>query len=305
MVYFTEQEVKGLLNVQQAVGILRQAFTHFAAGRASHQPRRRLFLDTGAVLHSMTGAVGKYFGTKVYTTHPKHGAYFTVLLYDAETARPLAQYEANWLGQIRTGAVSGLATDLLTPPRAVTVGCIGSGFQARSQVEAVAAVRNVASVAVWSRRDEKRNEFAREVGDAINVPVRAAASAEDATEGVDILITATYSKDPVIDERAIGTSTLVLAMGSNHPQRRELPGELVRRSRVVVEDKEACRIEAGDLLLAVDPAEWESFEELKTLVANPLLARATTGQTTIFKSVGIGLEDVAVAGWLYEQKAAG
>src|SRR3982751_2351509 len=130
---FTEDEVRRLLPMKTAIEVVREAFIEFGAGRAKHQPRRRLFLDNGVALHSMTGAVGKYFGTKIYTTHPKDGApSFTVILFDAETAKPLAQFEANWMGQIRTGAVSGVATDLLAPKKPVTVGCIGTGFQARS-----------------------------------------------------------------------------------------------------------------------------------------------------------------------------
>jgi ornithine cyclodeaminase/alanine dehydrogenase-like protein (mu-crystallin family) len=176
----------------------------------------------------MTGACGKYFGTKVYTTHPKHGAWFTVLLFDAETAHPLAQLEANWLGQIRTGAVSGLATDLLAPKGALAVGCIGAGFQARSQIEAIAAVRQLSSVRVWSRTPEKREQFASDLKSSLNLPAEVAASADELADGSDVLVTATWSREPVASDAAVRNGTLVLAMGSNNPGRRELPGTLVR-----------------------------------------------------------------------------
>src|SRR4051812_31471127 len=130
MLTFTEEDVRKLLPMKEAVGRMREVFADFAAGRGQNQPRRRLALDTGAVLHSLAGAWGGYFGTKVYSTHPQHGAWFTVLLFEAASARPVAQFEGNWLGQIRTGAVSGVAADLLLPQRKVRVGCIGSGFQA-------------------------------------------------------------------------------------------------------------------------------------------------------------------------------
>jgi alanine dehydrogenase len=300
MRHFTEDDVRSQLTMRDAIAVLRAAFIDFAAGKARHQPRRRLYLDTGAVLHSMTGACGNYFGTKVYATHARHGAWFTVLLYDAATAKPLAQFEANWLGQIRTGAVSGLAVDALTAQRPLTVGCIGSGFQARSQLEAVAAVRPLAGVKVWSRREEKRAAFAAEMSATLGTQVDTAASAADCADA-DILVTATYAKEPVIEARAVRPGTLALAMGSNHPERRELPGDLVSSAQIVVEDMEAAKLEAGDLLLALDERGWQQAVELKHLLAGTSGMRLDNDRVTVFKSVGIGLEDVAVAGWLYER----
>jgi ornithine cyclodeaminase/alanine dehydrogenase-like protein (mu-crystallin family) len=253
----------------------------------------------------MTGAHGKYFGTKVYATHPKHGAWFTVLLFDAETARPLARFEANWLGQIRTGAVSGVATDLLAPRKPLMVGCIGTGFQARSQIEAVAAVREISSVRVWSRTPAKREAFAAELRSSLNLPAEVAGSADELAGTSDVLITATWSKDPVVSDSAVRSGTLVLAMGSNNPARRELPGTLVQRSFVVVEDAEACRLEAGDLVMAFDQTDWTRVVELKTLLVRPEMAQTHGNRPVIFKSVGIGLEDVAVAGWIFEQAETG
>lgn len=303
MRHFTEEDVRRLLPMKAAVERLREAFRDYAAGTAQNQPRRRLFLETGSILHSLAGAWGGYFGTKVYSTHPRHGAHFTVLLYDAATATPLAQFEANWLGQIRTGAASGLAADLLLPPGPVRVGCIGSGFQAHSQLDALHAVRPIAEVRVWSRKRENREAFARSAAERLGVRAVVAESAEDAAAGADVLITATWAKDPVVDAAAVPTGALVLAMGTNHPDRRELPPELVTQSWIVADDRDACRIEAGDLLLALGEKDWESVVELKDLVANPSVAESRGQQTAIFKSVGLGLEDVAVAAWVLQQAA--
>jgi ornithine cyclodeaminase/alanine dehydrogenase-like protein (mu-crystallin family) len=299
--YFTEEQVRNGLPMKEAISLLKRAFTDYAHGRAQNQPRRRLTLDTGSVLHSLAGAWGGYFGTKVYSTNPRHGAHFTVLLYDAETARPLAQFEANWLGQIRTGAVSGVAADLLAPSRPLRVGCIGTGFQAQSQLQAITAVRPLDSVRVWSRQAEKRELFAREMTRLLGTQVSAAVSAEAASEGSDVLVTATWSKEPVIQASAIPAGCLVLAVGSNNPKHRELPTETVTSSFVVVDDREACRIEAGDLLLAFDEEHWISAVELKDLVADPSRGSERGERTVVFKSVGLGLEDVAVAAYLYER----
>src|SRR6202046_4802440 len=114
--------------MREAVRLMRETFAELRSGAALNQPRRRLILPTGTILHSMAGAWGKYLGTKVYATNPKHGAYFFFLLFDAETALPLAHMEANYLGQIRTGAASGYATDVLARPDASVLAILGSGF---------------------------------------------------------------------------------------------------------------------------------------------------------------------------------
>ena len=219
MLFLSEADVQELLPMDEAIGAMRRAFEALAAGRAQNQPRRRLILDTGSTLNSMAGSFLNYFGTKFYSTNPRHGAYFHFMLYDAATAQPVAFMEANHLGQIRTGAASGYATDLLAKPDADTVGIIGSGFQARTQVEAIRAVRPIKTVRVWSRSEEKRRRFAEE-SSAISVD-----SAEEAVRGAHIVVTATNAKDPVLESDWIAPGTLVNAMGSNAANRRELPGD--------------------------------------------------------------------------------
>ena len=241
MLYLFEEDVREFLSVHDAIGVMRQAFEALAQGRAINQPRRRLILETGSMLHSMAGAYGNYFGTKFYSANPKYGAYFYFVLYDARTAEPLAWMEANALGQIRTGAASGYATDLLANPEAETLGVIGSGFQARTQVDAIRAVRPVKTVRVWSRNEEKRRKFAADVG------AEPVATAEEAVRGAQIVVTATNSAEPVIEDSWIAPGTMLNAMGSNVAKRRELPGELVRRANVVAVDSlEQAKIEAGD-----------------------------------------------------------
>lgn len=295
MMRFTEDEVKRLLPMSAAIESLRSAFAAYHWGEAQNQPRRRLILPSGSVLHSMAASYAGYFGTKVYATHPKHGAHFTVLLYDARTAQPLAQFEANHLGQIRTGAASGLAADLLAPRTPLQVGLIGSGFQARTQLDALRAVRSLSRVRVWSRTQAHREAFAAETG------VEAATSASHACEDADIFVTATHAKDPVFDAAAIRPDALVLAMGTNIANRREVPAEVIQSARIVVDDVEQCRIEAGDLLLA--GISWDSVETLAGLAAStpPDTKAGDTRRLTVFKSVGLALEDVAVAAYLYEQ----
>jgi ornithine cyclodeaminase/alanine dehydrogenase-like protein (mu-crystallin family) len=290
MLFLTEQDVRELLPMAEAIEMMRLAFEALARGEAQNQPRRRLVLKTGSILHHLAGAYGNYFGTKFYSTNPKHGAHFLFALYDAPTAAPLALMEANWLGQIRTGAATGYATDLLANPDAHVLGVIGSGFQARSQVDAIRAVRRIDEVRVWSRNADKRDRFAREMN-AIPAP-----TAEDAIRGAQIVVTATWAKDPVLEDAWVAPGTHINAVGSNMANRRELPADLVRRAFIAVDTLEAARIEAGDLILADS---WNNVVELKD---------ATRGwdpeRVSIFKSVGLGLEDVAAGSRVYEKAKA-
>jgi len=291
MIQITEQQVRGVLTMSQAVRLMRDVFAALREGKAANQPRRRIVLPSGSTLHSMGGAWGKYFGTKFYSTNPKHGAHFFLFLFDAETAAPLAQFEANWLGQIRTGAASGYATDLLAAPDASTLGVIGSGFQAASQIEAIRAVREIKEVRVWSRSEDKRKAFAEKTGS------RAAGSAEEAVRGADIVVTATFAGDPVVESAWIKDGAHVNAMGSNRGNRRELPTDLIQRANLIAIDSiEQGKIEAGDLLMA--GVDWNDprIVELAKVTARP-----AGSSVTIFKSLGLGVEDVIAAAWVYEK----
>lgn len=291
MFYLTEADVQELLPMRECVEVMRRTFEALAQGRAQNQPRRRLILESGSVLHSMAGAIFNYFGTKFYSTNPRYGAHFYFMLYDAKTAQPLALLEANHLGQIRTGAASGHATDLLAHPQAESVGIIGSGFQARTQLEAIRAVRPIRSVRVWSRSEEKRRKFAEQCS------ATAVDSAEKAVRGAQIVVTATNSKDPVLEDSWISPGTMINAMGSNVASRRELPAELVRRADLVAADSiEQARIEAGDLLLADS---WANVVELQNVQRH-----YDPAHITIFKSLGLGVEDVAAGAFLYERALA-
>ena len=294
MIHITEQQVRETLTMKQAVSLMREVFTALREGKATNQPRRRIVLPTGSTLHSMGGAWGKYFGTKFYSTNPKYGSHFFFFLFDAATAAPLAQFEANWLGQIRTGAASGYATDVLAAPDAATLGVIGSGFQAAAQIAAIREVRNLTDIRVWSRSEEKRNVFAQTTG------ARAVASAEEAVRGADIVVTATFAGEPVLESAWIKDGAHINAMGSNRGNRRELPTNLIQRANLIAIDSiEQGKIEAGDLLMAgVD------FNDPRIVELAKVTGRPAGNPVTIFKSLGLGVEDVIAAAWVYEKLTA-
>lgn len=302
MLFLKEADVCSLLPMKDCIEQMRSAFRGLAGDEAQNQPRRRLILPTGAVLHQMAASCGGYFGTKIYSTHLKYKANFLFLLYAAETAQPLALLEADHLGQIRTGAASGLATDVLAPPDASVLAVIGSGFQARSQAAAVCAVREIREIRVFSRSEEKRTAYAREVSEQLGVEVIAAESAREAVEGAHIVSTATWSKDPVVEASWIAAGTHVNAIGTNVANRREIPAELVLRANPVVVDSVAqAQTEAGDLIQAFSEDDWDWRVVGLERVMSPGWQSPAPGDITLFKSVGLAVEDVAAAAFVYER----
>ncbi len=303
--YISEQEVLACLPMAKAVDLVEDAFRKLDDGTAINHPRRRVILPTGSVLHYMAAGTPDYFGLKAYSVNAKTGAHFEVLLYRSGDGMPLATLEANHLGQIRTGAASGVATKFLAPEDASVAGIIGSGFQARTQLAAVAAVRRLREVRVWSRRKEKREEFARRCAADFGLDVRAAETARDCVEGADIVVTATSSKEPVLEAPWIRAGAHVNAAGSNWAERRELPTELVldRAAVVAVDSVEVGKIESGDLLIPMRERQVDALPavELSAIVAGRIPGRANSDQITIFKSNGLAAEDIAVAGFVYEE----
>jgi len=292
MRYFTEADVLKNLTMPDAIGLVERAFRQLAEGLAINHPRRRVSLPTGATLHYMAGADPDYFGIKVYSTHPVSGAHFQVLLYQSADGLPLATFEANHLGQIRTGAASAVGTKYLARPDAAILAVIGSGFQAETQVRAISQVRAIGEIRVWSRSAEKREEFARRMN------ARAMDSAREAVEGADIIVTATSAKDPVIETEWVSPGAHINAMGSNRPNRRELPTDLVlhRADLVAADSVEDAQIESGDLIISGALSRTLEFSDI---VAGKIPGRTSAGQITVFKSNGLAIQDIAVAGYLY------
>ena len=241
---------------------------------------------------ALAGANQKYLGTKVYFTNGPHQNFeFFALLAEAESGKALAFLRADWLGAIRTGAASGYAADLLSSPDSSILGMIGSGHQAETQLAAMRAVRDLKEVRVWSRRRDALEAFCGEHG------CTPASSAEAAVRGAHIIVTATNAKDPVVETAWISPGTFVAAMGSNQGKRREIPADLLDAAAVIAIDSvEQGKIEAGDIILA---NKWDKVTELKDVKRghNPQ-------HITLFESLGLGIEDVLAAGYVYEQARA-
>lgn len=308
-IFLTEEDIDELLTMELALVAVEEAYRRHAMTEVANIPRGRARTDH-AILHVM-GAAAKTLGamvTKTYTT-TKQGAGFFVHLFSGETGELLAVMKADLLGAIRTGAVSGLATRLMARSESNTVGVFGSGKQARTQLEAVCEVLDIVEVYVYSPRPDRRQKFAQEMSAELGIEVIPVAKPELAAEDKDVLITATTSTVPVLAADWLSGGVHLNAIGSNFLGKCEVDVETIRRcDNIVVDDKEQCRIEAGELVRAADEGvlRWSNVTELSSLVVGRSSGRQHARDITLFKSVGVAYADLAVAKMVYDQaKSAG
>ncbi len=307
MVYITEEEVGRLLSMDEAIRAVDDAFRHLGTGSAVNIPRSRVRLP-GHTLHVLSGGIPglNVTGLKAYTT-TRHGARFVVLLFRADTGDLLATIEADRLGQMRTGAASGVATKYMAREDAASVGVIGTGWQARSQLAAVCGVRGVTSACAFGRDRSRRESFCREMTEQLGIPVQPVDTAHESVAEADIVITITSSAQPVLKGAWLAPGTHVNAAGSNALLRSEIDVETVRRSRVVaVDSREQARVECGDLLAPVEMGylHWDRVYELADVVAGHVPGRIDPADVTLFESQGLAVEDVAVAAVVFERAKA-
>ena len=306
MIRITEEQVRDSVSMPQAMNLVERSFLRLASGSALNHPRRRVAMQSRTLLHYMAAGDNEsgLVGVKVYASNPAVGAPdFAVLLFDSHTAALLASIEANILGQIRTGAASGVATRCLARQDACRLAMFGSGFQAETQLEAVACARTLQSVRVYSRKPDRRESFAERMSKRLGLTIEAAASPEEALEGADIVTTVTNARDPVFPGSLLYPGTHINAAGSNHLRRRELDSVAVSKaSLIAVDSLEQARMEAGDLAQAADEGsfDWARARELHSILAGTRPGRTSQDQITLFESQGLALEDIALAEHVYE-----
>lgn len=303
--HISESEVQALFTMQMAVDAVEEVSRKQAAGEVELHARRRFEFSGGRFFHHMAAADhgANRVATKQYT-YVNGKLKFVVSLYSMETGDLLALIEGDRLGQLRTGAASGVATKYLARTNAKTAAIIGSGWQAQSQLEAVAVVRKLESAKVYGRDTERREKFARDMTAKLGFPVRTAESSAEAARGADIVCAATTSSKPVLFGEDLSAGVHVNAIGANHIRKRELDDAAVLKADVVVVDSiEQSKQEAGDLVLgfASDESRWQRVSELSQLVARKSPGRASESQVTLFKSNGIAAWDLAAAIRIYTE----
>jgi alanine dehydrogenase len=304
--FISEAAVAEVLTVSDAILVIDRVMRDQAAGLAENSPRQRLRVGE-ASLHMLAASWegGGVYGQKVYSVGPG-GSQFWVLLYHSD-GRPFALVEAQRLGQIRTGAATGVATRALARDDSRRVGVIGSGYQMRTQLEAVCSVRPIDEVLAWSPNAQRLEIFCREMSKRLGIPVRPAPSPGKAVAGADVVITLTTAHTPLLTAEDVQAGMHLNVAGSNHPDRREVDSSLIARaSSVVTDDVDQARVESGDLIAAVTEGalQWETVQRLAEVVVEPKLGRGSGEDVSLFKSHGIGLWDVATAAWVAEMAVA-
>ncbi len=304
MLRLTEDDVKRLLTMEDALREVEAALRDLGEGKAENQPRQRV-RGPHTVLNVMPASwPGRgYFGFKYYTVS-REAARFWVHLFDANTGSLLAVLEANRLGQMRTGAASGIATKYLARSDASIVGILGAGWQAESQLAALCAVRRISAVRCYSRTESKRLAFAERMSSALGVDATPAVSPDKAVRGAEIVVAATTSATPVVQGEWLEPGAHINAMGANRLEARELDDAAVRRCSLIVADSvDQARWEAGDLAGPVSQGvlRWDRISDLGQLVAGKGPRRTRREEVTLFKSLGLAIEDVAVAAFVYER----
>lgn len=298
VLFLREADVLKLLDMPAAVEAVEEAFRRLAAEEAVDVPRQRA-IAPGVVLHSMSAAA-PYLGLvgwKAYVT-TRAAATFHVGVYEHESGALVALIEADHLGRLRTGATTGVAAEWMADAEASELGLFGAGRQAATQLAGIAAVRPIRRAFVYSRNAEKREQFAERMSRELSIEVVPVDRPQEAAGELPIVVTATSSREPVFDGTWLDEGALVCAIGSNWQHRAEIDAAVIRRAdHIVCDSVEACQHEAGDFVDALEKGifDWSRAVNLADVVAGRAVGRNQRKGITLFKSVGLAIEDVALA----------
>lgn len=311
----SEQDVRTVLSMDELIAVMETALVQFSAGRVA-QPLRTV-VEVGlqkAFFGVMPACIAEpptlgaklvtVFGSNTSAGLPTHMA--TIVLLDSMTGELEAVMDGRFITEARTAAVSAVSVKLLARADATTLALIGSGVQARSHLDAIGRVRQLRHVRVWSPNEERRGAFAREAQPRTTARVTASSSAREALDGADLVVLATASREPVVESAWISDGAHICAIGACRPDQREMETALVSRGRLFVDSTRAAMAEAGDVILAMrDGAidETHLAGELGELAAGLVAGRRSPEQVTIFKSLGLAVEDMAAARLAYVKAA--
>ena len=290
-----EGAVRDLLRMEDLIPVMASALADLSSGKVVQPMRVMVPIADHAGFLGLMPAYGGALGAKLVTFYPNNQGVPThhavIVLFRPETGEPLVTMGGRLITEMRTAAVSAVATKCLARPEASVLGILGAGVQARSHLEALRLVRTFREIRVWSPRNARA--FAKQFG------IRAAASAAEAVRGADVVVVATTSQTPVLLGEWLSAGTHVNAVGAPRPTWRELDDAVLRAARIYVESREAATRESGDVIAAgrVDA-------EIGEVVTGAKRGRESAGEVTLFKSVGVAIEDVATADLVY-RKALG
>ena len=301
--FLKDEDVAQCVDMDSMLVAIESMQHQYGNGQAHNMTRRKIIAENG-MLSVMGGGLFHQglLGVKTYTV--VNGAYsFQVSLYDAKTGTLLCYTQANRLGQLRTGATTGVAVKHLSNHGKPTVGIIGTGGQAPTQLEAVSKVRNIANVKAFSRNSDHRENFARRMSDVMDIEVSSAQSNEDAVRDCDIVLCIAATMEPVVEGAWLKDGATLIGAGPTTWRAREVDeATIAKADKLIVDSTEQAEIEAGDLCSAVDRGiiQWSKVHELRHVVAKTVIGRDSEEQVVYAKIMGTGVADVAAAKLAYD-----
>ncbi|MBE9508675.1 MAG: hypothetical protein IMY86_11575, partial [Chloroflexi bacterium] len=303
----SHEDVRRALPMRQAIEAVKRAFVQLSTGQADVP--LRVPLEVGRH-NGVTLFMPAYLSAddqmavkivSVFNDNPAKGLpliHALVVVVDATTGEPAAVMDGTYLTALRTGAASGAATELLARQDAHTAAIFGAGAQGRTQLEAVCAVRSIQRAWVYDAMPERAAAYAAEMSQHLSLPVEVAQAPAQAVRQADVICTATTSSSPVFDDADVRPGTHINAVGAYTPQMQEIPAQTVLRAKVVIDHREASLAEAGDLLIPLRQGlmdETHIHAELGEIAAGLKPGRTSPEEITLFKSVGVAVQDVAAA----------
>ena len=309
----TEQHVHSLLPMSDLIAAMESALAKFSAGEVLQPVRTVLTVGPAKSYYGLMPAyipTPASMGAKIVTVFgenhkkglPSHLA--TILLFDPDTGSLIAMMDGRFITEARTAAVSAVSARFLARPDAATLALIGSGVQARSHLEALAHVRQLKEVRVWSPRPQSRQQFIDDMSPRVAIPIRDCATAQAAAAGADLIVIATASRTPVVESAWVSDGAHVMCVGACRPDQREMAPALVKRSRLYIDSRAAALIEAGDVVMNIAEGLFDASHlrgEVGELVLGRVPGRAGDADVTIFKSLGMAVEDVVAADLVFRR----
>jgi ornithine cyclodeaminase len=309
----TEQHVHALLPMTDLISAMESALAKFSAGEVLQPVRSVLMVGpTKAYFGLMPAFVPApaSLGAKLVTVFgenharglPSHLA--TILLLDPDTGSLIALMDGRYITEARTAAVSAVSARFLAKPKASTLAIIGSGVQARSHLEALQHVRQLEQVRIWSPRAHSRQQFVDDMSPQVPIPITACATAEDAVRAADLIVLVTSSKTPVVMDAWVSPGAHVMCIGACRPDQREMDPQLVKRARLFVDSRAAALVESGDIVMSMAEGVFDASHvrgEIGELVLGRVTGRASDEDITIFKSLGMAVEDVVAADLVFRR----
>lgn len=317
MIVIDAGSVRRLFPLAAAVAVLREAFQAYSAGRVVQPLRQmipippdRVFAVMPAQVLSEAGDEVRAFGLKALSINPGNAARQLpvhagqILVFDPDTGVVLAAVDAVEVTALRTAAASAVATDLLAAPEAGRLAVLGAGVQARSHLRAICAIRPITEVSIWNRNQDRAAALADWARERLSVTVRVVADPAAALRGAQVVCTVTASTEPLVTADLLEPGMHLNAVGSSFAGKRELDGAAVGRCTVVVDSLASARAEAGDLLLAEAEGAFELAQvrgEVGQLLLGSVPGRQDPAEITLFKSLGLAVQDVLAADYIYRQ----